>query len=101
MNTANLQLEGLCLAVAAINRALTAKGLLTQDEIDEALQRAQAAATGDERFAEQLSPANRDAVCFPIRVLQIANRSGAETPWSFSRLAKLVGETKRAYNDQM
>lgn len=101
MNTANLQLEGLCLAVAAINRALVAKGLLSQDEIDQALRRAEVAVSGDDRFAEQLSPANRDAVCFPIRLLQIANSSGAETPWSFSHLAKLVGETKRPYNDQM
>lgn len=100
MNTANLQLEGLCLAIAAVNRQLVAKGLLGQDEIDVALRRAEAAAAGDERFTDHLSPANRDAVCFPIRLLQIANSSGADNPWSFSHLAKLVGETKRPYNDQ-
>lgn len=101
MNTANLQLQGLCLAIAAVNRSLVAKGILTQQEIDIALRKAEAAATGDNRFVEDLSPANRDAVCFPIRVLQIANRTGAEAPWSFSHLAKLVGETKRPYNDQL
>lgn len=101
MNSANLQLEGLCLAVAAINQALSAKGLLSQNEIDQALRRAEIAASSDERFVEQLSPASRDAVCFPIRLLQIANNSGAQNPWSFSHLAKLVGETKRPYNDQM
>jgi len=100
MNTANLQLEGLCLAIAAINRALVAKGLLAQDEVDDALHRAEVAVTGDDRFVEQLSPANRDAVCFPIRVLRIANTTGADQPWSFSHLAKLVGETKQKYNDQ-
>jgi len=99
MNTANLQLEGLCLAIAAINRKLVAKGLLTQEEVDEALHGAQAAATADERLAEQLSPANRDAVCFPIRVLRIANEAGAE-PRTFTQLAKAVGETKQPYNDQ-
>jgi hypothetical protein len=100
VNTANLQLEGLCLAIAAVNHALVEKGLLSQDEIDLALRKAEAAATGDERFVDQLSPANRDAVCFPIRLLQIANTSGAAAPWSFSHLAKLVGETKQPYNDQ-
>lgn len=100
MNTANLQLEGLCLAIAAVNRALVAKGLLTQDEIDKALRKAESAARNDERAIDHLSPSNRDAVCFPIRVLQIANTTGADSPWTFSHLAKLVGETKRPYNDQ-
>ena len=100
MNSANLQLEGLCLAIAAINHELVAKGLLTQDEVDIALRKAEAAVTSDDRFAENLKPANRDAICFPIRVLQIANTTGAESPWTFSHLAKLIGETKRPYNDQ-
>lgn len=101
MNTANLQLEGLCLAIAAVNRILVAKGLLTAAEIDTALRKVEAVAVGDDRAVEQLSPANRDAVCFPIRLLQLANNSGADTPWSFSHLAKMVGETKRPYNDQL
>ncbi|MGH6763949.1 MAG: hypothetical protein ACRECW_20460 [Phyllobacterium sp.] len=100
MNTANLQLEGLCLAIAAVNRLLVARGIVSQEEIDVALRKAEAVATSDDRFIEDLSPANRDAVCFPIRVLQVANRTGAETPWTFGHLAKLVGETKRQYNDQ-
>ncbi|KXF77794.1 hypothetical protein ATN84_08550 [Paramesorhizobium deserti] len=101
MNTANLQLEGLCLAVASVNHLLVSKGLLSQGEIDTALRKAEAAIVGDERITGQLSPANRDAVCFPIRLLQLANNAGADTPWSFSHLAKLVGETKRPYNDQI
>ncbi|HWK13265.1 MAG TPA: hypothetical protein VNS02_02635 [Rhizobiaceae bacterium] len=100
MNTANLQLEGLCLAIAAINRKLVAKGLLTQDEIDAALHGAETAAMADERFAEQLSPANRDAVCFPIRILRIANSAQAEHQWTFTHLARTVAETKQPYNDQ-
>ena len=100
MNIANLQLEGLCLAIAAINHELVAKGILSQDEMDTALRKAEAAATGDDRFNDQLSPANRDAVCFPIRMLQIANLTDADHPWSFSHLAKAVGETKQPYNDQ-
>ncbi|MCO6389344.1 hypothetical protein [Aliihoeflea sp. 40Bstr573] len=100
MNTANLQLEGLCLAIAAINHELVAKGVLSQNEIDIALRKAEAAAVGDNRHTDHLSPANRDAICFPIRFLQLANTTSAEHLWTFSHLAKMVGETKRPYNDQ-
>lgn len=101
MNTANLQLEGLYLAVAAINDLLVGKGLLSREEIDLALWRAEANATSEERMAEDMSPANRDAVCFPIRLLRLANeRRPGEEPLSFSELARLVGETKEPYNDQ-
>src|SRR5690606_8533644 len=102
MNTANLQLEGLYLALASINNLLVRKGLLTVEEIDEALRRAEANALGDDRSTEDWRPANRDAVCFPIRFLQLANNSGSatETP-TFSELAKMVGETKRPYNDML
>jgi hypothetical protein len=101
MNVASLQIEGICLALASINRLLVAKGLVSQEELDIALQKAEATAHGDDRFVEDLSPSNRDAVCFPIRVLQIANDTGADKPWSFSQLAKLVGESKTPYNDQL
>ena len=101
MNAANLQIEGLCLALASVNRLLVAKGIVSQEELDIAFQKADATAHGDNRFAEGLTPSNRDAVCFPIRILQIANDTGAEKPWSFSELAKLVGETKGPYNDQL
>lgn len=100
MHAANLQIEGLCLAIASINRLLVSKGIVSQEELDVAFDKAEATARSDNRFAENMSPSNRDAVCFPIRVLQIANDTGAETPWSFSELAKLVGESKEPYNDQ-
>jgi hypothetical protein len=92
MNTANLQLEGLCLAIAAINRELVAKGLLSPAEIETALRNAETGANSD-HGSGHLSPANRDAVCFPIRLLQLANANSGE-PLSFADLAKKVGETK-------
>ena len=67
MNTANLQLEGLYLAIASINDLLVAKGMVKADELDLALRRAEANATAEERMEEEMSPANRDAICFPIR----------------------------------
>jgi hypothetical protein len=102
MNTANLQLEGLYLAMAAINEVLVRKGILTGEEIDTALRRAEANATGDNHIIDDMSPANRDAVCFPIRFLQLANSNGLERDMpSFSELTRMVGQTKQPYNDQM
>ncbi|ESY08994.1 hypothetical protein NKK48_08165 [Mesorhizobium sp. C386A] len=95
MNVANLQLEGLMMAVASINNLLVHKGLLSIDEIDTALRKAEASMTSDERTYEDMTPANRDAICFPIRLLQIANNAQGELDIPpFSELAKMVGQTK-------
>ena len=100
MNTANLQLEGLFLAVAAVHRAIVDKGVLTAEEIDKALHSAEVQAMGDDCVEDEMSPANRDAVCFPIRLLRVANRTQDPAKRSFSELAKTVGRTKQSYNDQ-
>lgn len=101
MNVSNLQLQGLLMALASINSALVRKGVLNVDEIDLALHRAEANLTGEERLFEDMSPANRDAACFPIRLLRAANHAQGEgeVP-SFSELARMVGRTKDPYNDQ-
>ncbi len=101
MNTANLQLEGLYLAISAIHNALAEKGLLTREEIGLALRRAEQTALGDYRI-EGLSGAERDAVAFAPRLLSLANNSAADgqTP-SFSELAKLVGQTKPPHPDRL
>ena len=83
MHGVNQQLEGLCLAIASINRLLVAKGLVTQEELDTALEKAEATARGEDWYT---------AVCLPIRILQVANDTGAERPWSVSKLAKLVAD---------
>ncbi|QKC98300.1 hypothetical protein [Mesorhizobium sp. NZP2298] len=101
MNVANLQLEGLMMAIASINNLLVHKGLLSVDDIDIALRKSEANFTGDERTYEDMPLANRDAICFPIRLLQIANNSQGESDiLPFSELAKMVGQTKEPYNDQ-
>lgn len=102
MNTANLQMEGLLMALAGINRALVAKGLLSTEEINRALSVSEQTALGDDRVAEDLSPANRDAIVFPIRLLMLANHMADEggVP-TFSELARMVGTTKGAHNDQL
>ena len=102
MNVASLQLEGLLMAIASLNNLLVHRGLLSVDDIDLALRKAEAGMTSDERAYEEMSPANRDAICFPIRLLQLANNAQSETSVPpFSELTKMVGQTKRPYNDQM
>ena len=101
MHVANLQLEGLIMALAFINQALVRKGILSVDEVDLALRKAEASFTSEERLFEDMTPTNRDAVCFPIRVLQLANLGQSEdSVQPFSELARSVGQTKEAYNDQ-
>lgn len=102
MNTANLQLEGLVMAVAGITQALVAKRLLTTEEVDRMLAVTEQTALGDDRVSEDMSPANRDAVVFPVRVLRMANNMAGERDVPpFAELARLVGETKEPHNDQM
>lgn len=102
MNVANLQLQGLYLAVASINNALVAKGVLSRDEVDTALRRAEQVALGDERIFEDMNPSSRDAVAFASRFLAAANNSASENGVApFSELARLVGQTKGHYPDQV
>jgi len=101
MNQANLQLEGLLMAIAALNRMLVEKGLATAQDVDTALRRAEARITSDDRFQDQdIALANRDAMCFPIRLLRLANGDEDCAAVGFSELAREVGLTKRPYNDQ-
>lgn len=90
MNTANLQLEGLIMAVAAMNRLLVEKGLVSHDEIEKALSGAEAG------FGERtagLSDSNRKGMVFPIRVLTLANRAARDGEgFDFSTYARMVGD---------
>lgn len=101
MNVANLQIEGLLMAQAALHRLLVAKGLATAEEIEAALHVAEAGLGGEERSVEQLTPASRDAVAFPLRLLRQAALRPMSDPLSFSELATQVGREKPRYNDQM
>jgi hypothetical protein len=102
MNVANLQLEGLMMALASVNNLLVRKGLVSIDEVDEALHRAESAFTSEQRLYDDMSPAQRDAVCFPLRLLRMANKGEVDggIP-AFPDLAKMVARGKIPYNDQM
>jgi hypothetical protein len=102
MNVANLQLEGLMMALASLNNLLVRKGLVSIDEIDETLHRAESAFTSEQRLLDDMSPAQRDAVCFPLRLLRMANKGEANAGIpNFPDLAKMVARGKVPYNDQM
>lgn len=94
MNTANLQLEGLYVAVTALAEALREKGLLSAEELANSLERAETVAW---RAASEkdISAANIGAIIFPIRYLRVAveaSSRGQHLP--FHEVARIVGETK-------
>lgn len=97
MNTANLQMEGVLMAVTALCRLLREKGMLDEAEIDAALAEAQEALANDALRPEQLSHANVEAALFPLRFLREANRRdlpGAAA--AYTEIATSVGRTRRA-----
>ncbi|MGO7871456.1 hypothetical protein AB9E15_19600 [Rhizobium leguminosarum] len=91
MNTANLQLKGLIMAMASICDAIVEKELLTSEELNAALSKAKKAVEEDDDH--ELSDANRAAILFPIRVLQLAEEAGRKGKrLTFSDYAKLVAK---------
>lgn len=93
MNTANLQLEGLLLALSALCMTLKQKGILSDTEIVDALRAAEAAAKarGD---TSDLRNANIDAIHFPIRFLRRAVESGPDA-LDFCGIAARVGSSRQ------
>ena len=95
MNTANLQLEGVYAALTALVTALRDKNLLSEAEIDAALATAEQGLASDPGRPSELSGANVDAICFPVRLLRLANkRTGTGLSVSFMQLAAEIGRTK-------
>lgn len=96
MNTANLQMEGVLMAVAALCRLLREKGMADAGEIDAALAAAETALANDGLRPEQLSHANVEAALFPLRFLREANRRdlpGAAA--AYTEITTQVGRTRR------
>jgi hypothetical protein len=71
MNTANLQLKGLYLVVS-MNEMLIAKGVASREDIVQSLKKMAEQTAISDYNVEYMSPANRDAVAFPSRLLQLA-----------------------------
>lgn len=75
MNTANLQIEGLLSVLACMIETLRRKELLTAEDVEALLNDAESMLVRP--TGETLSPANRDAILFPIRFLR-AMKDNAE-----------------------
>lgn len=98
MNTANLQLQGLLLALTTLMHALERRGALSAGEIDGALDDALAMISKDAERADQLSPANLQAVMFPVRFLKFAR--GAAPTHTFGEIAAIVGKETSAVQEE-
>ena len=91
MNTANLQLQGLIMAVASVADALVQRGVMSHQDLTAALGEAEKAI--EDKEGRELSDANRAATMFPIRVLQLANQASQRgRKLTFSDCAELVGK---------
>lgn len=90
MNTANLQMEGLLLVLAALCAELKSQGALSEASIAGMLSRAEEGASVRET---RLSDANAEAVMFPIRFVRMALRNDAQA-LDYQALAAEVGRQK-------
>jgi hypothetical protein len=91
MNIANLQLEGLLVALAQLLRELRGSVGLDRAGIERALVATEAAILADRQRMGQLSASERESVLFPCRFLAAALAHEDE---AFSELAKRVGQLK-------
>lgn len=98
MNTANLQLEGLLVALTQLIGALQRKGLLSHEEIAQALADAEATARAHADRGGQLREANQNAVLFPIRYLAEATAAEASGK-PFRAITADIGREKDAETD--
>jgi hypothetical protein len=91
MNTANPQLEGLYLALAAVNRLLVDKGLVSNAELQDVLQATERAVLADDKPLN-VSSSHQKAVAFPVRLLLLANEAHEEgKSFCFDDLAREIG----------
>jgi hypothetical protein len=95
MNTANLQLEGICAILAGLLGIMRDKGLLNSEEIDQLLEGIEKNLASDPNRRAELRGANVDAICFPVRFLRLAAKASSEgCQPSFVESAGRVGLTK-------
>ncbi|CEJ15348.1 hypothetical protein BN1110_05691 [bacterium YEK0313] len=90
MNTANLQMEGLLLALAALCVELKRKDILSERDIGAALDLAESGASA--RLSE-LRDANTEAIHFPIRFLRQALSRG-DGPLDYRAITATIGRLR-------
>jgi hypothetical protein len=77
----------------ALLDSMKQKGVLNRQDIEQALETAEANVLADATRVTHPSDANLEAVLFPILFLRCAN-TAANTPESYTAIAQLVGDTK-------
>lgn len=92
MNTANMQLEGVYIVLAALLEALIKKSVLTEAELVALLSEVERNIASDRARPAEVRGSNIEAMCFPARFLKSALQSSAQgrTP-SFIEIAGRVG----------
>lgn len=95
MNTANLQLEGLLVALTQLIGLLQRKGLLQHEEVARALAEAESMAGAHAGRGGQLREANQNAILFPIRYLIEATAADAHDK-PFRAITADIGRDKDA-----
>jgi hypothetical protein len=89
MNAANLQLEGLIMAVAAIGEAIEKRGMITHEERGTALSMAESAVARKE--SDELSLSHQAAAKLQNRILLLANQASQQgRDYTFSQYAELL-----------
>lgn len=91
MNTANLQMEGVLLALAALCGELKRKAVLNDEDLERILVTAEKGATAR---ASALSNANVEAILFPIRFLRLGLRDGMPG-LDYGSIAAGIGRERR------
>ena len=90
MNTANLQMEGVLLALAALCAELRRGGALNDEDLGRAFSVAERGASAR---AASLRNANAEAILFPIRFLRLGLRDGAQA-LDYGSIAAEVGRER-------
>jgi len=95
MNTANLQLEGVYLVLAALLDALIAKGAFEKSELVTILAEVERAIGADASRPAEIRGSNIEAAQFPARFLKSALRASAEGQRpTWAEAVSLIRETR-------
>jgi hypothetical protein len=97
MNTANLQLEGFYVVLAALLESMCEKGLYQRTELEALLAKVETMLSEDSNRPAEMRGSNIEAICFPARFLRQALRESPQQGGgvSFADIALRVGQAKK------
>jgi hypothetical protein len=96
MNTANLQLEGVYIVLAALLEALMAKGHFDRNQLISILAEAERGIAVDSSRPAEIRDANVEAIAFPARFLKSALAASSDgRKRSFAEIVSLTKPSRR------